>query len=135
MGVPFSRRLLFHPGAGHVVVAAATFAFASLACVRALPAQQGVPQPKTCRLSREAMLAWLQEYDAFYRGVGGSAAIGLDGRIVFSGAWGMADLERGVPMTPATRLFVASVTKAFTGVALLKLAEDGRVDLDAPIQR
>jgi hypothetical protein len=40
-----------------------------------------------------------------------------------------------VRVTPETRFAVASVTKAFTGVALLKLCEAGRIDLDAPIQR
>jgi CubicO group peptidase (beta-lactamase class C family) len=40
-----------------------------------------------------------------------------------------------VPVTNETRFGVASITKAFTGLALLKLHEVGRIDLDVPIQR
>jgi len=88
-----------------------------------------------CRVPRGQILDYLREFDSFFRGVGGTAAIALDGRITFSGAWGMADLEHRVPARPETRFFVASVAKAFTGVALLKLAEEGAIDLGAPIQR
>ena len=66
--------------------------------------------------------------------IGMSVAVGRAGRIVFSEGFGMADLENGVPATPRTRYGVASIGKAFTGVALLKAVERGQLDLDAPIQ-
>jgi CubicO group peptidase (beta-lactamase class C family) len=47
---------------------------------------------------------------------------------------GMADRERKVPVTRSTRFPVASITKAFTGVATLKAKASGRLNLDAPIQ-
>ena len=67
--------------------------------------------------------------------VGVSVAVLAGGETVFSEGLGLADLEHDVPMTRVTRSFIASVTKAFTGAALLKLHEDGGIDLDAPIQR
>ena len=93
------------------------------------PAQQGSP----CRAPADEMTRYLADYDAFFRGAGGTAAIALDRRIVYSGAWGMADLEHNVPAGLQTAFFVASVTKAFTGVALLKAAEQGRLSVGAPI--
>lgn len=58
----------------------------------------------------------------------------LDGETVLAENLGYADLENRVPVTNETRLGVASITKAFTGLALLKLHEAGRIDLDAPIR-
>lgn len=69
------------------------------------------------------------------KNVGLGAAVLLGGTFVLSESLGYADLEHRVPVTRATRFGVASVTKAFTGVALLTLHEAGRLDLDAPIQR
>ena len=69
------------------------------------------------------------------RNVGLSAAILLRGRLVASWSLGMADLESRRPVTTDTRFGIASITKAFTGVALLQAHQRGQVDLDAPIQR
>jgi CubicO group peptidase (beta-lactamase class C family) len=90
-------------------------------------------QTRQCVAPTDEITRYLSDVDAFFRGVGGSAAIAVDGRIVYSGAWGMADLEHSVPVSAQTRFFMASVTKAFTGIALLKAAEEGHVRLDAPI--
>lgn len=68
-----------------------------------------------------------------------------DGRIVKHDAYGYAvryatDSEllperAWVPMRPDTIFDLASVTKLFTSIAVLQLAEEGRVDLDAPVAR
>ncbi len=50
-------------------------------------------------------------------------------------AYGTADLENGTPMDTASMFRLASVQKTMTAVAVLQLAERGRLDLDAPIQR
>jgi CubicO group peptidase (beta-lactamase class C family) len=57
------------------------------------------------------------------------------GRTVFRGAFGPADRAFGVPAAPDTRFWVASVTKLFTAVLVLQLADEGRLDLGAPIRR
>lgn len=56
-----------------------------------------------------------------------------DGKINFSGAAGFADAESRVPMTPESPYFIASITKMYTTAAIMKLVEQGRIDLDAPI--
>lgn len=48
-------------------------------------------------------------------------------------AWGSADLEWNVANTPQTKFRIGSVTKQFTSVAIFLLAEQGKLDIDAPI--
>ena len=48
--------------------------------------------------------------------------------------YGYADLENRVPATPRSSYRLASVTKPMTAVAILQLVEQGKVDLDAPVQ-
>lgn len=47
----------------------------------------------------------------------------------------MANLELGVPITPRTVFDIASIDKMFTATAVLLLAQEGKVSLDAPIRR
>jgi CubicO group peptidase (beta-lactamase class C family) len=88
-----------------------------------------------CRAGREEMRRAVRSVHERQKNVGLAAAVLHGGALVLSEHLGYADLEHRVPVTGETRFGVASVTKAFTGVALLKLREAGRVDLDAPIQR
>ena len=64
-------------------------------------------------------------------------AIGVyrDGRIVYARGYGMANLELGVPITPRTLFDIASIDKMFTATAVLLLAQEGRLSLEAPIRR
>ncbi|MBZ4421337.1 serine hydrolase [Myxococcus sp. RHST-1-4] len=48
-------------------------------------------------------------------------------------AYGQRDLARRLPATPRTTYRMASITKSFTAVAVLQLAEQGKLDLDADI--
>lgn len=61
------------------------------------------------------------------------AAVVRDGEVLWSGATGHADLEAGIPLTPETRMRIGSVSKPFTAAIALRLAEQGLLDLDAPI--
>lgn len=68
------------------------------------------------------------------RGIPGlQVAVVKDGNVVFSTAVGLANVENKVAATPATLFPINSATKAFTGVAVMQLAEAGQLDLDAPI--
>ena len=64
-----------------------------------------------------------------------SVAISRNGEIVFAEGFGYADIERKRRITPDTRFRTASVSKVIAVTALAKLVEDGRLDLDAPIQK
>ncbi|QNP39384.1 serine hydrolase domain-containing protein [Lysobacter solisilvae (ex Woo and Kim 2020)] len=62
-------------------------------------------------------------------------AVVKDGQVVLSASYGFANVENRVPVTSKTLFPINSATKSFTGVAMLQLAEAGRVDLDAPASR
>jgi CubicO group peptidase (beta-lactamase class C family) len=49
--------------------------------------------------------------------------------------FGFADVENRVPATPHTSYRMASVTKPMTAIAILELFEEGKIDLDAEVQR
>lgn len=63
-----------------------------------------------------------------------SVAISRNGHI-WSAGFGKADLEQDVPVTAQSMFRTASLAKWFTATAAMRLADDGILDLDAPIQR
>ena len=67
--------------------------------------------------------------------VGLSVAIAVEKRLVYANGFGMADLENSVPATARTVYRTASIAKPMTATGVLLLVEQGRLDLDAPIQK
>ncbi len=70
-----------------------------------------------------------------YRIPGCSLALVQDGEIVWSEAYGYADLDRGRVLTADTPMRVQSISKSVTAWAVMKLVEEGAIELDAPISR
>lgn len=58
-----------------------------------------------------------------------------DGRLVHRRGYGMADLERGVPINSETVFYTGSVSKQFTAMAIALLARDGKISLDDPARK
>lgn len=80
------------------------------------------------RLERclEALLA------PFAGAPGATIGVFQDGQTLAHASNGLASLELGVPIGPATRFRIASVSKQFTCAAVLRLVDDGRLSLDDP---
>ena len=57
-----------------------------------------------------------------------------DGRLVHLGAAGVQDLESRRPVRPDTLFRIASMSKAFTALAILRLRDEGRLSLEAPVE-
>jgi CubicO group peptidase (beta-lactamase class C family) len=66
---------------------------------------------------------------------GVAVAVAVDGKIVWAEAFGLADLENCVAATPDTKFRIGSTSKPLTAVGAVLLADQGLLDLDAPIQR
>ncbi|MGH2642013.1 MAG: serine hydrolase domain-containing protein, partial [Actinomycetota bacterium] len=62
-----------------------------------------------------------------------SAAVVRGGEVVWSHAWGMANIEAGRRVTPDTLFMLASVSKTVVATAVLQAIEDGLFDLDARV--
>jgi serine beta-lactamase-like protein LACTB len=101
----------------------------------AVAAAQGQNTVRACQERRPALSAALKDIQKRQRNIGLSGLVVLRGQTILSEYLGYADLEHRVPVSRDTRFGIASITKAFTGLALLKLNETGKVNLDAPIQK
>lgn len=58
-----------------------------------------------------------------------------NGRLSYVGALGVQDIVTRQPVTADSVFRIASMSKAFTALALLKLREDGKLSLDDPLAR
>ena len=69
------------------------------------------------------------------RSAGCAVGVIRDGRLVYEHGYGMADLEHGVPITPHTAFDIASMSKQFTAMAVLLLADQKKLSLDDDVHR
>ena len=82
-----------------------------------------------------AFSAKLDEHlnQAVRQGFSGAALISRDGKIVFAKGYGLANRELDVPNTAQTRFRLGSITKQFTAVGILLLADRGKLGVQDPI--
>jgi CubicO group peptidase (beta-lactamase class C family) len=66
--------------------------------------------------------------------VGLSIALVDEQRVVWAEGFGYSDKENGIPATPETVYGVGSISKLFTATAAMQLAEQGKLDIDKPLQ-
>ena len=62
-------------------------------------------------------------------------AVAVNGKLVWSEGFGYADAARKRPVTRETQFRIGSVSKPLTATAVALLYEQGKLDLDAPVQR
>ena len=68
--------------------------------------------------------------------VGWTATVSKDNEIVFSKGFGLGNYEQQVPVYPdKTKFRIGSVSKALTAAGLGILIDEGKIDLDAPVQQ
>lgn len=73
----------------------------------------------------------VQTFMTTYNIPGASLAVTKNGKLVYVKGYGKANTATGEDVTPAHRFRLASVSKTFTGVAIMKLVQDGKLNLDA----
>jgi len=69
------------------------------------------------------------------KGFQGVALVARNGKVLFQKGYGNAVEAWGIENTPNTKFELASLTKQFTGAAILLLVQSGKLDLDAPVTR
>ena len=82
----------------------------------------------------EAILA-LQKHSQQINSPGISAAVAIDGELVWQGTSGWADIAKRRPLTPETRFRIGSTSKALTSTLLARMVQEGKLDLDAAIKQ
>jgi len=66
---------------------------------------------------------------------GAAVAVIQNGEIVYQKGFGMADLERSVPITPGSVFEIGSISKQFTAMCIMLLENDGKLTLDDNIRK
>ncbi len=95
---------------------------------------QGDAPPRGEASIYEAVDAYVERQMRRLNMPGAALAIVQGDRIVHQRGFGRAR-PGGEPPTPQTPFFIGSLTKSFTALAVMKLVEAGKVELDAPVQR
>lgn len=85
----------------------------------------GVERPELAGFDR-AMRDYLRDE----KGVGAALAITKDGRLVYARGFGYADRDAGRVVEPRSQFRIASLSKAVTGGAIVRLVEQGKLALD-----
>jgi CubicO group peptidase (beta-lactamase class C family) len=102
-----------------------------LLLLTALPAAAA---PKPDKAALRELDVWIRKLVRTTPVVGMSVSF-QHGEHRWARGYGLRDREERLPATPKTSYRYASVTKPMTAVAALRLAERGKLDLDAPIQK
>jgi len=62
-----------------------------------------------------------------------TAAITVDGKVVYAEGFGMADREKSIPVDRDTLFNIGSISKVYVAAAIMLLVDDGKVVLDKPV--
>jgi len=115
-----------------LLVAVLAFAPASAYSQAIVRAPQSVTAPQQAAIdhARDVAATLLREKNL----PGLSIAVGVDGKLVWKEGFGWSNVEQHVPVSPGTRFRIGSVSKLLASVAVGVLYEEGRIQLDAPVQ-
>jgi CubicO group peptidase (beta-lactamase class C family) len=106
---------------------------ASIAAAQSIPK---AAKPEDVGLSKERLQrisAWIQS-DVDKKVVPGAVVMVLrKGKIAYFEAFGYQDREKNIPMTRNSIFRIASMTKPFTSLAIMMLAEEGKIQLPVPV--
>ncbi len=90
-------------------------------------ALSGFSQTKTEKL--DEFIGLYHEYDSF----NGSVLVAQGGEVIYKKGFGMANMEWDIPNQSNTKHRLGSITKQFTGMLILKLVDDGKIDVNASV--
>lgn len=89
----------------------------------------------------EKISRWMPVVDSIFRVAAEknhfpSIAYGImvDGKMIHTGNFGYTDIEKKIPSSPSSVYRIASMSKSFTAMAILKLRDEGKLRLDDPAE-
>lgn len=77
----------------------------------------------------EELISKYNQYGQF----NGSALVAENGKVILKKGFGSANMEWNIPNQPDTKFRLGSISKQFTALLIVKLAEEGKLKLDVPI--
>ncbi|HEY2852486.1 MAG TPA: serine hydrolase domain-containing protein [Gemmatimonadaceae bacterium] len=104
---------------------------------RPAPAQSPSRSARPRALSAAERIAIDSLFKAYDTPHSPGCALGVmrDGGLAYARGYGMADLERQVPITPSTAFDIGSTTKQFTAASLALLVADGKLSFDDDVRK
>jgi D-alanyl-D-alanine carboxypeptidase len=100
-----------------------------------------IPRPAEFALARmteadaiEALRGYLKKSVAADR-FSGAALVAKNGKLLFTGAYGMADREKKIPNALNTKFRIGSMNKMFTATAVMQLIQAGKINLKDPLNK
>jgi CubicO group peptidase (beta-lactamase class C family) len=119
------------------------FVLAALISSAALAASDAYPPPRFTDPDRVKKLEstlpvidrLFQAYAAREKIPGMIWGVVIDGRLAHVASTGVSDRASNASVTPATTFRIASMTKSFTALAILKLRDDGKLSLEDPVSK
>jgi len=96
---------------------------------------------KTAALTKAEAAAYSRVADAFYQkalnhpSFNGSFLVAKNGQIIFEKYHGFVDLRKRDSLTPSSAFHIASISKTFTGMAILRLWEEGKLQLNDTLSK
>jgi CubicO group peptidase (beta-lactamase class C family) len=78
---------------------------------------------------------WLEAQMAYRQLPGVAIGVVHDQELIWAKGFGLADVEKKIPMEPTTKFRMASHTKLFTSTAMMQLRDAGKVRLDDPVTK
>jgi CubicO group peptidase (beta-lactamase class C family) len=118
--------LRFCRAAGYTLLASAVLMASTISPVRA---QSGQNTPTSEQID-QFVVTTLKDQPI----PGLAVAVIKNGQVLLNKAYGLADVENGLLVTPGTRFEAASLTKPLVAIALMQLVEAGKVELDQPLR-
>jgi CubicO group peptidase (beta-lactamase class C family) len=110
-----------------------------LALGLSMPTARGVEQASPGRTalaeSFKAIDRVVADFAAREHIPGAAWGVIIDGKLVHVGTTGYRELQSKSPVTPETVFRIASMTKSFTAMAILRLRDEGKLSLDDPVER
>lgn len=126
---------------GLIVTAAIAIASAGMQAQNARQVEGAVPPPTFPNPKRaSALAAAFPEIERSFaawtervRAPGAAMGVIIDGELAWAKTIGVADVATRAPVTPDTVFRIASMTKSFTALAILRLRDEGKLSLDDPV--
>ncbi len=107
---------------------------AGMACAPRRAAQTAPAVNRDDAVAAQALFARFEALRDTLRIPGLAAVVLRDTTVVLARGFGLANVERAIPVTPETPFNIASVTKPISAVVALRLVQDGRLDLKRPMR-
>ena len=88
---------------------------------------------KQYQLTAEQALSLLEAHQKSIHSPGISAAVAIDGELIWAGVSGWSDIKAKEPLTTASQFRIGSTSKALNATLLARMVDSGMLSLDAPL--